>query len=213
MFNSEKFVNIYFMKKLSKSQINFIVRQLENSKTTKNQKLLQLSHFFNISVSSIKNYYYKYRKKSSLSHIISSLEKDIQNTPYIYSVKAEKGKVAQYRVRCNYKSYYLYPKKRHTNIFFFPSNNNVQSISNQDISKVLSRLANMVKDENFEKKNFDKTKLKIVTTQLDKCKLNSCRELVYKENLLKQNLKLKNEIEKLKERLRESRSLNLDKKE
>ena len=26
----------------------------------------------------------------------------------------------------------------------------------------------MVKDENFEKKNFDKTKLKIVTTQLDK---------------------------------------------
>lgn len=204
-------VNICYMKRLNKLQIQFIINELENCKTNKKSKIRELSHFFARPCYSISSYYYRYKCKKSLTlhSIIDKLSSDIENTPYIYSIKAEKGKVRQYRVRLNMTNLILRTKKRQPKVLLFPA---ISKISSEyDIAKVLAKLSNMVRNQSISE--FNDTKLKVVKNELNKYKLNTCKSNYERENILKQNLCLKAEVEKLKDKIRELRSLNLDKKE
>lgn len=201
------------MKRLTPLQIQFIIKELENCKKNRKNKAKELANFFTRSYNSVLSYYYRYKYKKflSLDLIINELQKDINNTPYIYSIKAEKGKIKQYRVRLNMVNFILRPKKRQKNVLQFPQVNNTKA-SEYDIQNVLSKLSDMVKNHNFNN-NMCNTKLKIVNKELNKYRLNSCRDIVIKEKVLKQNILLRREIEKLKEEIRRLRAFNLDKKE
>ena len=199
------------MKRLNNLQIQFIVNQLENCKTNKKNKIKELANFFTRSNHSIASYYYRYKTKRELTLdlIMKKLRSDIESTPYIYSVKAEKGKVRQYRVRLNMSKLILRSKRKQLKILCFPKTYELSS--EFDIAKVLSKLSNMVKNQSQSEFNY--AKLKVVKSELNKYKLNSCKSNFEKENILKQNLCLKAEVEKLKDKIRELRALNLDKKE
>ncbi len=200
------------MKRLNRLQIQFIINELENCKANKKKKIKELANFFTRPDYSIASYYYRYKRNKSLTLdlIMKKLCSDIENTPYIYAIKAEKGKVKQYRVRLNMPRLVFLAKKKQSKILMFPKASN--SSFDYDIAKVLSKLSNMVKNQSLDKSICD-AKFKVVKSELDKYKLNTCKNNFERENILKQNLCLKAEVEKLKDKIRELRALNLDKKE
>ena len=141
------------------------------------------------------------------------LNKDIENTPFVYLIKAEKGKIFGLKARLNFPKFILSSRKRNVAILQFPKDYAKHFQDNLDIGKVLNKLANMVKGEQLNSQVFENTKLKVVSKELNRYKLSSCKSSVEKEKLLKQNLLLKSEVERLKDKIKELRTFNIDKKE
>lgn len=197
------------MKKLNESQVRNIVEKLSRCKDKRefDKTIVNLSIKYCRPIVSIKSYYYRYKK---LFYYVSKLEQDVKGQ-YCYYIKAEKGKLTQFKVKCRGENFVLYAKKRKTNIIKFPYVNKIDE--QLDVQKALFKLADMVKNDKLSQYVLDKAKLKIVKTEIDKCKLSLCQQQVTKEKLLKQNLKLKKEIERLKEKIKQNRCLNLDKVE